>query len=136
MNKKINWLIYTVLIGLIPVISRIFICLVTTTDNIMWLNSSDLVAFGLILHISNINAIEHLSDSDKNWKTIQNGTSILFITVYAVMFALSVVAEGIPLFIDSNSIKTCVIILCIVSFLLSYSVYDRITILSQQREAV
>ncbi len=49
-------------------------------------NASDFVAFGLILHISNINEIEHFNDNEKSWKTIQNGISIGFISLYSVLF--------------------------------------------------
>ena len=62
-NKKIKWLIYTVLVGLIPILSRLLIWLVTKEGTVEMLNASDFVAFGLVLHISNINEIEHISSS-------------------------------------------------------------------------
>ena len=67
-NKKIKWLIYTVLVGLIPIISRFLVWGVTQAGTVSILAASDFIAFGLILHISNINEIEHLSDSDKSCK--------------------------------------------------------------------
>lgn len=56
-NKKIKWLIYTVLVGLIPIMSRLLVWLVSNKVGIEILNASDFVAFGLVLHISNINEI-------------------------------------------------------------------------------
>ncbi len=91
------------------------------------LAASDFIAFGLILHISNINEIEHLSDSDKSWKTIQNGTSILFIALYSVLFCLTMLSEGISGFVDSQVIKLCVIVLALISFFISFSVFHRIS---------
>ncbi|MFT6909482.1 MAG: hypothetical protein ACJAS1_006201 [Oleiphilaceae bacterium] len=126
-NKKIKWLIYTVLVGLIPIISRFLVWGVTQAGTVSILAASDFIAFGLILHISNINEIEHLSDSDKSWKTIQNGTSILFIALYSVLFSLIMLSEGAPEFVDYQVIRISVIILAAVSFLISFSVFHRIS---------
>ena len=60
------------------------------------LNAPDFVAFGLILHISNINEIEHFNDSERSWKTIQNGLSIVFILFYGVLFACSLLGQSNP----------------------------------------
>ncbi|MCC4271805.1 hypothetical protein LL254_13890 [Marinobacter nauticus] len=126
-NKKVKWLIYTVLVGLIPIISRFLVWGVTQSGTVNLLAASDFIAFGLILHISNINEIEHLSDSDKSWKTIQNGTSILFIALYSVLFCLTMLSEGVPGFVDSQVIKLCVMTLAFVSFSISFSVFHRIS---------
>lgn len=133
-NKKIKWLIYTVLVGLIPIILRILVWCVTRTGIVSILATSDFIVFGLILHISNINEIEHLSD-DKSWKTTQNGTSILFITLYSVLFSLVMLSEGIPDFIDNQIIKVCTIVLAAISFFISFSVYYRISNI-QREEAI
>ncbi|MGV2929520.1 hypothetical protein ACE3G8_00355 [Vreelandella venusta] len=126
-NRKVKWLIYTVLVGLIPIVSRVLIWGVTQPGTISILAASDFIAFGLILHISNINEIEHLGDGEKTWKTIQNGTSILFIALYSILFSLIMISEGLPDFIDSKVIKMCVIALAIVSFLISFSVFHRVS---------
>lgn len=122
--KKIKWLIYTVLVGLIPILSRLMVWVVTKEGSIDLLSPSDFVAFGLVLHISNINEIEHFSDVEQEWKTSQNGISITFIAFYSVLFALTLVGKTI---VDVQAITICTIILSAVSFLISYSVYDRIS---------
>lgn len=127
-NKKVKWLIYTVLVGLIPILSRLIAWGVTKEGHVTLLSPSDFVAFGLVLHISNINEIEHITSDDAEWKTIQNGVSIIFIATYSVLFALTLIDEKI---IDTKAITTCAIVLSIVSFLLSYSVYDRISKINQ-----
>ncbi|MFB2744880.1 hypothetical protein [Aeromonas veronii] len=126
-NKKIKWLIYTVLVGLIPILSRLFVWCVTEPGIVSIITASDFIAFGLVLHISNINEIEHLSDDEKSWKTIQNGTSIAFIAFYSVLFALIMVSEGMPLFIDAVAIKKCTVLLAAISLLISFSVFHRIS---------
>lgn len=126
-NKKVKWLIYTVLVGLIPILSRIFVWSVTEDGVVSLIMPADFIAFGLILHISNINEIEHLTDDEKSWKTIQNGTSIAFIAFYSVLFSLIMISESIPGLIDMEAIKFCAIGLAVISFLISFSVFHRIS---------
>lgn len=126
-NKKVKWLIYTVLVGLIPILSRLLVWIVTQAGTVSLLTASDFISFGLILHISNINEIEHLSEENRSWKTIQNGISIAFIALYSVLFAIVMISEGVPSFVDANVIKVSAISLAVVSFLISFSVFHRIS---------
>jgi len=81
--KKAKWLIYTVLVGMLPIIFRILIYMIMKEKKIaLIMHESDFVAFGLILHITNLNELEHIKIDDKSWKTIQNGISIIFISGY------------------------------------------------------
>lgn len=127
MNKKTKWLIYTVLVGLIPILSRLFVWLITKNGQVEPLNASDFIAFGLVLHISNINETEHLNAmEDRSWKTIQNGLSITFIALYSVLFTLALLSVKNN-DIDIGIIFTCSIVLAIVSFAISFIVFDRIS---------
>ena len=131
-NKKIKWLIYTVIVGLIPILLRLLVSLLTKPGTITMFTASDFISFGLVLHISNINEIEHIglqNEPDKAWKTIQNGLSILFISFYSVFFALTLLNESPNSLIEIKIITRCTIILSFVSFLISYSIYDRISYL-------
>ena len=130
-NIKSKWLIYTVLVGLIPVFSRMFIWFILQNRTMSIFNASDFVAFGLILHISNINAIEHFNDLEKSWKTIQNGISIAFISFYSVLFACSLLGQSNPGLINIRAITYFSIVFSFVSFLISFSVYHRISKLEQ-----
>jgi len=123
-SKKTKWLVYTVLVGLIPIMSRFVMWLVTKDGTVELLSPSDFVVFGLILHISNINEIEHFSTIGREWKTVQNGISIVFIAFYSVLFAVTLIGGEL---VDIKSITYCTIFLAIVSFLLSFSVYDRVS---------
>lgn len=124
---KVKWLIYTVLVGLIPVVLRALLWVISPHQNIDIFNASDFVAFGLILHISNINEIEHFNDLEKSWKTFQNGTSIFLITVYSFLFAAHLFGQAHPGKINVGTVRTIAMILSGVSFYLSFSVYDRIS---------
>ncbi|MCL6272236.1 hypothetical protein M3P05_20145, partial [Sansalvadorimonas sp. 2012CJ34-2] len=123
-SKKIKWLIYTVVVGLIPILSRLLVWGVTKGNVVEIFVPSDFISFGLVLHISNINEIEHFDNIDRNWKTVQNGTSICFIAFYSILYSLTLFGDK---FIDQSAIKFCTIGLAIISFSLSYSVYDRVS---------
>ncbi|MBB1350164.1 MULTISPECIES: hypothetical protein [unclassified Pseudoalteromonas] len=126
-TKKNKWLIYTVLVGLIPILSRFLVWLVTEPGVVSLITASDFIAFGLVLHISNINEIEHLTSDEKSWKTTQNGTSITFIAFYSVLLALIMISEGTPSIVNSDVIKYCTIVLAFISFLISFSIFHRIS---------
>jgi CRISPR/Cas system CMR-associated protein Cmr3 (group 5 of RAMP superfamily) len=126
-DKKIKWLIYTVLFGSIPILSRLLIWVVTQTGTISMFAASDFIAFGMILHISNINETEHLSDRDKSWKTVQNGTSFSFIILYSILSALIMLNEGVPSLVDASIITYCAMAAAAVSLIISFTVFHRIS---------
>jgi len=132
-NRKIKWLIYTVLVGLIPIILRILVWLVSQSKEMILFNASDFVAFGLIMHISNINEIEHFNSNNNSWKTIQNGISVLFIAFYSVLLAANLLGQSNPGIINNEVIKYISISLSFVSFMLSFSIYHRVSKLSEEK---
>lgn len=126
-NSKGKWLAYTVLVGLIPILARLLVWLIGVNDLVQPFAATDFVAFGLVLHISNINALEHSTSQDKEWKTVQNGVSIMFIALYSVLVAVLLIAEKQTKLVNLNSMLICVVVLAVVSLLLSLSVLHRIT---------
>ena len=121
-NRKTKWLIYTVIIGLLPVIIRGLLWLATENSSLELLNISDIIIFGLIIHISIINELEHSNEKDE-WKTKHNGISLLFITVYSSLFALILLSNEVSPMIDKNNITVLVTLMSIVSFIIGYSVH-------------
>lgn len=121
-SKSTKWLIYTVVIGLLPVIIRFLLWLVTEKSSMELLSISDMITFGLVIHISIINELEHSHEEDA-WKTKHNGVSILFITIYSALFALIVLSNEVFPMIDKNKFTTLVALLNIVSFFIGYSVH-------------
>jgi len=126
-DKQIKWLVYTVIIGLIPIFLRLILHFVTS-GGIKLFSASDFIAFGLILHISNINELEHYSKAkDKSWKTIQNGLSIIFIVFYGLLFTLTLLSEAKPKFIDYDIVRIISMVFSAISFLISFTIYHRIS---------
>jgi len=127
--KKTKWLIYTVLIGLIPFFVRSFICLFDKSGSVnYWLNESDFIIFGLILNLSNINELEDKKLDDKVWKTKNIGFSLFQIILFSAIFAIvsySDFKQNKDL--DLFAVKTCSIVLAFVSFIFSYSIFNRLT---------
>lgn len=131
--KKAKWLIYTVVIGLVPFLIRTLIVLFSKDGTIdYWLNETDFIIFGLVLNLTNINELEdkEFSEDDKLWKTINIGLSVVFITLFAAIFMFITYADfkSDP-DINTFTIKTSSILLSVVSFLFSYSIYNRLNTL-------
>ena len=126
-NRKVKWLTYTVLVGLIPVLLRMLWWSVSQERSMGLFNAVDFIVFGLIMHISNINEVEHFNDTAKSWKTGQNGISIAFISFYSSLFAAHLFGESHPALIDDKAIVVLSMILGLVSLTLSYTVYHRVS---------
>jgi len=130
---KTKWFIYTVIIGLIPFFIRSFIVLFDNQGDLnYWLNAFDFITFGLVLNLTNINELENRQFKDRVWKTKNIGLSIVQIIIFASIFAILTYSE----FkqnpdLNLTTVKSCSIILAVVSFLFSYSIYNRLNTLSK-----
>lgn len=131
-SSKSKWLAYTVLVGLIPFISRLLVWTTGRGELVQPIAASDLVAFGLVLHISNINELEHLPAQNKEWKTVQNGISVIFIALYSVLYAVLLLAEKQPALVDTRAMLICVASLACISTLLSFSIFHRLSTLQKR----
>lgn len=130
--SKSKWLAYTFLVGLIPVLTRMLAWTTTTSGAVNFLAASDFVAFGLVLHVSVINELEHLPTREREWKTIQNGTSLIFIALYSALYALTIVGEKNASLIDTNVMLRSSIALSIVSTLLCLAAFHRLSKLASK----
>lgn len=122
-TARTKWLAYTVLVGLLPIFSRFLVWLVTKEGSIEPFSPQDFIAFGLVLHISNINEIEHLVGADRSRKTTQNDISAFFIAVHGVLFCLTLIGGDA---IDQRAIMYCVAAIVLTSLSISYSLFNRI----------
>ncbi len=127
---KSKWLAYTFLVGLIPVLIRLLAWIITKSGTVNALSASDFVAFGLVLHISIINELEHLPTEENSWKTIQNGTSVIFIVLYGALYVLTVIGERNGNLFDANIMMKSVIVIASISAIISFLVVHRISKLS------
>ena len=121
-DRTVNWLVYTCLVGLIPVIARLALWAVSVTD-VEPLAISDLVAFGLVLHSANINEVSRLKAADSRWISVQNGLSILFLILYGLILFTTILPTDK---LDSEALLFSTIGLAIVSFVLSLTVLHRL----------
>jgi len=122
---KTKWMIYTVLFGLMPVLGRFLIYLVSTVKAPRF-NAGDVIAFGLLLVITNINLLEH-QDMPHPWKTKSIGLSIALAILMAMLFAAMCFQEVNQNTIDLRMIKVVSIVLSGSCLLFSYAVVDRVT---------
>jgi hypothetical protein len=88
-----KWLAYTFLVGLIPALVRLLTWSVAVDGRVQPLFAPDFVTFGLVLHISLINETEYLPTNATTFKTLQNGVSIVFVTLYSALYAVTVICE-------------------------------------------
>ena len=123
---KTKWLIYTVLIGLLPFIIRILLYLVIKDRSLDFLmNESDFIILGLVLNLTNLNELENQSKGQ--WKSVMIGSSAVQIAIYAGILALYYVTELNNQLIEESTLFWCALVLSLGSFLLSFSIYDRLT---------
>lgn len=126
-NRHVKWIFYTVLVGLIPVFARLLVWLVDQSKNVPKFDASDFIVFGLIVHISIINEIEHFNRGHQSWKTIHNGSSVLFIVMYTVLFACQILGKTHSGLFDQAAILNVAWVLAIVSFVIGLSVFYRLS---------
>ena len=122
---KTKWLIYTVLIGILPFLIRLILFVVIKNKAVVFLmNESDFIILGLVLNLTNLNELE--GENKSSWKTKMTGVSAIQIAVYAGILALSYITELNNEIINEDILFWCSLILALVSFLLSYSIYRKL----------
>ena len=87
-SPSTRWLLFTVVVGLIPVLVRLLAWVVSDPGAVKAFSASDLIAFGLVLHISNINEAARAGEFDLGWKAVLQVVSALFITFYGFLLAV------------------------------------------------
>lgn len=131
----VKWAVYTVILAMIPIFMRLLIAvLVTPKTYFRWLSESDVATFGLILAITNINALETATNVEEKWKTWRMGISVLILLSFATLFAITCFQELRPDVFERNRVLWANFILSLVSVLYSYSIWNRITIVRIAKE--
>ncbi|GAB3970878.1 hypothetical protein GCM10028806_19720 [Spirosoma terrae] len=109
--------------GAIPFFVRLFIYFFSTKLKIDYIVSEvDMVTFGLVLNVSNINELDGRSDLDERKKSIYVGLSTVAIIIFGVILGVAYVADidKTKLF-NADRIKIGSAVLSIVSLIFSYS---------------
>ena len=122
---KAKWMFYTVLLGLTPMIGRFLIYLVSVSKAPRF-SAGDVIAFGLVLVITNINLLEH-EDVSHPWKTKSIGLSVVLAILLGILFAAVCFQEVNQSTIDLRMIKIISFVLSGSCLLFSYAVIDRLS---------
>jgi len=128
--KKSKWLWYTVIVGMIPLIIRSLLY-IFSTKTISFFNAPDLIFFGIILSITNINELEYVNikrdnPKGKTWKTRTNVLSIVLVIIYSSFLIFTGVNEMTQNLFNISAITYSALLLNFVNFLFSLSIYRMI----------
>ena len=121
---KTKWIIYTVLIGLVPVLSRLLIALLSRA-HVNSFEASDFVGFGFVLTIANINGLEHATNVSPGWKTQSIGISLIIVALLSIVFVASCLSAEL---FDRTKTLLSALVLAAGALLHGYSVIDRLAI--------
>ncbi|MCK1794293.1 hypothetical protein [Pseudomonas violetae] len=124
-EKKVLWLIYTVLFGMVPIFIRIFVACMVNGDKVPLISAADFISLGIVMQISILAEIRYNESSQAGWKQALIGISVLAIIFYAALFAFALLGEVNP-DINQNAVLGMSILMSLGSFLLCWAVYDRI----------
>ncbi|VUS78380.1 hypothetical protein [Klebsiella huaxiensis] len=123
-DTKIKWILYTMVIALIPFIVRSLLNLSINTP-VTILTIPDLVAYSLVMQVSTIGAAETLHIRHKKFKTICYGSSIVLLIISGLYYALSLLSEKYPAMMNINSCTYVLLFICLVSTIFSYATQDK-----------
>lgn len=128
--KRTNWFIYTVLIGLVPLFVRLIIYLISTNKDVNYVcNSVEIISFGLVLLITNINELEGDTSFNEVTRKWYKGLSIVFAVLFAAFLGIAYLSENPKateiLSINPLKIRDLSLGMTLISFLMSFSIYYR-----------
>lgn len=124
-EKKVLWLIYTVLFGMVPIFIRVFVASLVNGDKIAWVSASDFISLGIVMQISILAEIRYTESSESGWKSAITGISALAIIFYAALFAFALLGE-VNQDINKGAVLSMSMLMAFGSFLLCWAVYDRV----------
>lgn len=116
-ERAINWLMFTCGLGLLPLLARLVVWLIST-NSVEPIATGDLVAFGLVLHSANINEVNRASNKDDKFRSVHVGVSILFLVVYSILLYATIDSAGRNL----STVLVIATLMAVFTFILSFSV--------------
>ncbi len=128
--RKAKWLIYTVLIGLIPFFVRLlFFIGFKNLSPVYLLNEIDFAAFGLVLYVTNLNELQENYTGSQDWKNINIGLCIFALVIYSIVLAVAYFTEidTKELYTNRLKIKYCSLVLSALSLVYSYFICGVLT---------
>lgn len=124
-ERKVLWLIYTVLFGMVPILIRLFVASLVNGDKIAWVSASDFISLGIVMQISILAEIRYTESGESGWKSAITGISALAVIFYAALFAFALLGE-VNADINKSAVLSMSILMSIGSFMLCWAVYDRV----------
>ena len=124
-ERKVLWLIYTVLFGMVPILIRLFVASLVNGDKIAWVSASDFISLGIVMQISILAEIRYTESGESGWKSARIGISALAVIFYAALFAFALLGE-VNADINKSAVLSMSILMSIGSFMLCWAVYDRV----------
>jgi hypothetical protein len=121
-NNK--WLIHTLLVGLIPILTRLLIWSATISGKVAPFAAADFITLGLIVHVSILNETEHLLIREQALKALLSGFSILLITLYGTLYALTALAESNRELIDATFVLLTSVMFCAGSIVFGLTLFQ------------
>lgn len=116
MKKIYIWLLFTVFIGLIPILARFFTVKFFMLTDVVQISPVDIIVFGIVLHVSIINEINRYR-KDEDWRLIALGLSVLFIIGYAVLLAIAICSESKNIPVNTTLLLISTKVLATISFI-------------------
>ena len=131
----VKWFVYTVLLAMTPILMRLLIAVLVTSEiQFRWLSESDVATFGLILMITNISALETATNVEADWKTKSIGFSLLLIVIFAALFAITCFQELQENVFERNKVLGANLALSFCSVAYSYATWNRIAVAQTSEE--
>ena len=131
----VKWFVYTVLLAMTPILMRLLIAVLVTSEiQFRWLSESDVATFGLILMITNISALETATNVEADWKTKSIGFSLLLIVIFAALFAITCFQELQDSIFERNKVLGANLALSLVSVAYSYAIWNRVAVAQTSEE--
>ncbi|QJD92375.1 hypothetical protein HH213_21125 [Duganella dendranthematis] len=127
-NNK--WLIHTLLVGLIPILTRLLSWATTTTGTVDPLATVDFITLGLVMHVSILNETAHIPTLDNASKTLLNSISTVFIATYGALYAVATIGEHNAELINVSAVLTGSVGLCAVSTTLGFILFQHFSVRS------
>lgn len=125
MNKA-KWLVYTVLLGLMPAAARVIVWyVVSPSRSAIALAAADVATYSMVLVATNVSALEHEVRVDRKWKTLQIGISMFAGALMAVVFALDTLTR-VSEILSSTRILYAAMFLALATTWQSYTIWDRL----------
>lgn len=124
-ERKVLWLIYTVLFGMVPILIRLFVASLVNGEKIPWVSASDFISLGIVMQISILAEIRYTESRESGWKSAVTGISALAVIFYAALFAFALLGE-VNQDINKGAVLSMSVVMSGCSFLLCWTVYDRI----------